>query len=80
MSFENKYYEYCDINSDHEFLLYKFHEFIIWYCTASYIQAHLGLGLWVNSMTQGPNLCSAQDPGPSPQKLQAQANYLALFY
>ena len=29
MSFENKYYECCDINSDHEFLLYKFHKFII---------------------------------------------------
>ena len=40
-----------------------------------YIQAHLGLGLQINIMTQGPNLCSAQDLGLSPQKLRAQAEY-----
>ena len=30
MSFGNKYYECCDINNDHDFLLYKFHGFMVW--------------------------------------------------
>ena len=37
------------------------------------IQAHLGLGLWINSMAQGPNLRFAKDPSPNPQKQRAQA-------
>ena len=29
-------------------------------------QAHLGLGTWINSMAQGPNLRPAQNPSPNP--------------
>ena len=38
------------------------------------IQSHLVLGLWINSMAQGPNVRSAQDPSPNLPKLRAQTD------